>query len=339
MSISRADAALLLRRAGFGATRDRIDLLSSAASWEAAVDAVLDTSGDTPLEWPAHLDGATTMARRVGMTEAWLEHMRTGPAPIVDKLTLFWHGHFATSTDKVSTYQGWDMLQTTRRHAMGSFHDLAQAVAVEPAMLLYLDNHQNRAPGQVNENFARELMELFILGRDTHTQEDVMAMARAWSGHNLDGARERYRFHAERHDHGPKTLFGVTRDWDGPEALTEMLRGRTAPVAARFVAAKLWRFLAGPEPSAQLVDDLAAAFLAADLDIAALVRAVFLRPEMRATATRDGLVRTRSSGSSRPSRPSTCGWATPRPSAGSSRWGTCRSCRRRSRAGAATRRG
>ncbi|MBI2710538.1 MAG: DUF1800 domain-containing protein [Actinobacteria bacterium] len=292
MAIPRADAALLLRRAGFGGTLAEIDDLATAATWADAVERVLDTSAAPPVVPPAELTDPAKDAytRWVACTQWWIERMRTTPAPIVEKLTLFWHGHFASSTDKVPIELLFDQIDLYRQRALGDFHDLAQAMAVHPAMLVYLDNATNVA-GVENENFARELMEMFTMGNHTFGEADVIAMARAWTGHGLDRAGTSYEFHPDRHDAGDKTLFGITRAWNGPETITEIIRGSKRFVSARFIAAELWSFLATPDPSATIVADLAKAFGAARQDLKALVRAIFLHPEFRSPAVRGGLVR------------------------------------------------
>ena len=142
--------------------------------------------------------------------------------------------------------------------ALGDYHALAQAVAVDPWMLHYLDNGVNRSPGRINENFGRELLELFLLGNGNYTEADVVAMARAWTGHNLAADKVTYVFDAAAHDNGNKTLFGITKNWDGPGAITEVLKGVKAVPASRHLVTKLWRYLVGTEPPRRVVDTLAA---------------------------------------------------------------------------------
>jgi uncharacterized protein (DUF1800 family) len=157
-------------------------------------------------------------------------------------------------------------------------------------MLVYLDNESNVA-GKPNENFARELMELFLLGQGEYTETDVVEMARAWTGHGSDDVGETYIWYPGRHDRGQKTIWGITRAWDGPETITEMVRGSKQQACARHIAAKLWAFMAGPAPSAEVLADLAAAFVAGDMEVRALLRAIFLHPEFRSASVRSGLVR------------------------------------------------
>lgn len=300
-TLSRSDAAHLLRRVGFGGSAAEITALTGLER-AVAVERVLDTSANPPT---TDTPGGHTQPEREGeneyelwrdMSQYWLDRMATVPAPVQEKMTLFWHGHFVSEQDKLyDARRLWRQNQTQRSLALGDFEALAQAMAIDPAMLAYLDNAYN-VKGQPQENFARELMELFTLGVDQgYTQADVVEVARAWTGHGLvdpgTDAGRAYRFRAERHDAGSKTIFGITRAWDGPEVISEICRGARRDTMARFIARKVWAFLAHPEPSAALVGRLATAFVAANLEIKALVRAVVLEDEFWSAAARNGLVR------------------------------------------------
>lgn len=287
-----ADAAHLLRRAGFGADAAEVAALSALPTWTHAVDRVLDTSASPPDPIPAAVEDRDDpwYPPWVAGVGHWMDRMATSPTPLVEKMTLFWHGVFTSSTDKMYSRLVFKQVRTYRRLALGDLHDLAQAMAVDPAMLVYLDNETNTV-GNPNENFARELMELFLLGQGHYDEGDVAAMARAWTGHGLDRTTERYSFSPTRHDGGTKTIFGITRRWDGPETITEMVRGSRQEACARFLTAKLWSFLAGPQVAPATLDALAGAFMASGMQVRALVRVIFLHPDFRAPATRTGLLR------------------------------------------------
>lgn len=293
MPITAGDAAHLLRRVGFGAKPAEIMTLAALPTWSDAVDAVLNTSrAPGPLAAPPEMGdpGAQDYWRWVKATQVWVDRMRTTPAPIVEKMALFWHGHFTSSREKVAMPLLWDQLQLYRTLALGDFHELTQRMAVHPAMLIYLDNSTNVARSP-NENFGRELMELYLMGNGTFTEADVVAMSRAWTGHGTNSADTAYEPHPALHDDGQKTLFGITRNWDGPAAITEILRGSQAAVSSRYIAAKLWAYFAGTQATPALVDDLAAAFRGSGLSIRALVRAILMRPEFLSAEVRTGLVR------------------------------------------------
>lgn len=296
MAITKGDAAHLARRTGFGATPERVAALAGAADRNAAVArAMSQANAPTDALSPAispllpSLNGA-----QVDLLQLWwLDRMVCSPTPIVEKMTLFWHGHFATAQDKVADISMlYGQNRTLRRHALGNFHDLAQAVAVDPAMLIYLDNWAN-VKGTVQENFGRELLEAFTIGPSQRTQTDVMAMTRAWTGHGLDGSRRQYRFDAAQHDTTPSSLFGSPRRvWDGPEALTEVLRGARAEASSRFITAKLFSFLAYPvTPEDPTVERLASGFRASGLSIERLVGDILRSEEFWSTTARKALVR------------------------------------------------
>jgi uncharacterized protein (DUF1800 family) len=290
---SPAVVAHLLRRVAFGGTRAEIDELARL-DLAAIAHRLIDPAAARRLPEPPLLrdDKAGWWERYVAMSSAWMERMRTAtPAEaVVEKMTLFWHGHFCSSIDKVNSFPAmWEQNQLFRTAGLGSFHDLARAAAIDPAMLRYLDNDRN-VKGSPNENFARESMELFTLGVGNYSQDDVVAAARAWTGHTYDSAGK-YQFRADRHDMNGKTLFGITQNWNGPDVLTEIVRGSKRDISARFVVTKLWSFLAYPKPEPALVDALAAAYLAANDSIAALLKAMVVRPEFTSPKATGALVR------------------------------------------------
>ncbi len=293
---SSEDIAHLLSRVGFGGTRAEVEALVPL-SWADAVDRVLDTSrapswqGGPSLPAPGtNVSGEAWGQAYSGMVNWWIERARTTPVPVVERMALFWHSHLPSSLDVVDFALLWDQNRLYRRRGLGRLDDLIQPASVHPAMLIYLDNRANVA-GWPNENFARELMELFLLGVGQYTETDVKEAARAWTGHTLDKDTFAYRFRSDWHDHGAKTFLGDTRAWDGPQIVDHLIRGPKQRVVARFIARKLWRHLAYDNPSAALVEELATAFVAGDMRISALLRAILLRPEFRSTTARRGVVR------------------------------------------------
>ncbi len=264
----------------------------------AIVDQLLDFApnpADTP---PASLGSANVddWLQVVHLQQWWLDRMGHVPRPLQEKLTLFWHGHFATSQEKVGSARDmYDQNHLFRTDGLGSFENLVQKMSKQVAMLIYLDNDPNQK-GSPNENFARELMELFTLGVNQYSQDDVVAAAGAWTGHNVDydaQPRRVYRFYSSRHDYSMKTFMGSTQAWDGPQIITRILTIEPQrSIVARFIAKKMWTFFAYPNPSTAILDTLTAAFVGSNLDIATLLRAIFLHPEFYSTTVRQGLVRT-----------------------------------------------
>jgi uncharacterized protein (DUF1800 family) len=221
--------------------------------------------------------------------------MAMHPKPLQEKMTLFWHGHFCSQNEKVGSMPlMWDQHTLFRHRGMANFRQLVHDMSLQPAMLHYLDGAYNYA-GAANENFARELMELFTLGVGNYTQGDIIAGARAWTGYNVDDDdRLAYHYYSDRHDDGNKTFMGVTANWNGPQIIDHLLSTNIAKktIAAKFIAKKLWTFFAYPAPAQSIVDALAQVFLDNDLEIKPVLRALFLRSEFYSTTAKQGLVRT-----------------------------------------------
>ncbi|MGI8757420.1 MAG: DUF1800 domain-containing protein [Acidimicrobiales bacterium] len=289
---TNADVAHLLRRAGFASSPAEVDALGAKASWAAVVDAVLDTSDNPTDHVPAMVSDPNARRRAAWVTAVhhWMDRMIATPTPVVEKVTLFWHGILTSAVPKPPPRLVYQQIQTWRRLGLGDIHDLMQAMAVDPAMLVYLDNGTNVA-AEPNENFARESMELFTMGNHTFSEDDVVSVARAWTGHNFARRTESYQFRPGRHDDGQKTLFGKTRNWDGPAVLTEIVRGSKQRVCARYLAGRIWSAFAYPDPSAALLDSLAASLVDGSMDVKRFLAVVFNRPEFRKASTRTALVR------------------------------------------------
>ena len=294
-----ADPALiahLLRRTEFVARPARVAALAGG-SIAAAVDDVLAFGHNADPQIPAEIvnhDGSNAGAQKATAYHWWLDSMATRPRPFQEKLTLFWHGHFTSEWDMVNrTDHMTRQNQLYRVNAIGNLLPLAQAMAIEPAMLLYLSNGVNvkTAP---NQNFAREFLELFTVGAGNFTEDDVVAVSRAWTGHNYDQATKSYQFRAAKHDTDNKTLFGITRNWDGPDVVNEVLRDNptTRLISARRIAGKMWEYLAHPRPADNLVVELGDIFVANNLEIRPLVAAILNRPEFYSVEAQQGLVRT-----------------------------------------------
>ncbi|GAA4377784.1 DUF1800 domain-containing protein [Hymenobacter koreensis] len=194
------------------------------------------------------------------MNTGWLERMATSPAQFREKLTFFWHGHFAARVRRPDA--ALQLNNTVRRLALGKFSDLLLAVSKEPAMLQFLNNQQNRKQ-RPNENFAREVMELFTIGRGQYTEQDVKEAARAFTGWGYD-AQSQFVFRARQHDDGPKTFMGRTGNFGGEDILRILLERRET---AAFITTKLYRFFVNDVPNAQHIQPLADAFYRSGYDI------------------------------------------------------------------------
>ena len=193
------------------------------------------------------------------------------PRPLEEKMTLFWHGHFATGNNKVRdarmVYQQNEMLRT---HATGNFQDLLLGILRDPAMLVYLDNGEN-IKGHPNENFGRELLELFTLGVGNYTEQDIREGSRAFTGWTNDVLE--FKFDPAQHDFDPKTFLGQTGPFDGGDIIDILLQ---QPAAAEFVVSKLYRFFVREEISAGVKRDLAKTFRDADYEVKTILRRIFM---------------------------------------------------------------
>ena len=291
--VTLSDVMHLHRRAGFGG------LVAGASGWvgHARAEVVASAVPLAPLVTditPAVLrdPSGSNWEQWVAATQAWIDEMVTSAAPIVEKMALFWHGHFVSGNDKIYDMRAmWAQIDLFRRAGTGSFRALAHAVAVTPAMLFYLDNWQSVAAAP-NENFARELLELFLLGTGHYTEDDVVAASRAWTGHTVDAVSRGYVFRPDWHDGGVKTFLGAAAAFDGPDIIDAVFDHPVLRhVCAARIVRKLWLFFASDDPPAAVVDDLVSTFLATDWNVAATLRALFSRDEFYDAAVLHGLAR------------------------------------------------
>ena len=283
-------AAHLLNRAGFGgppaeieklATLDHDKAVSSLLDYEKTPDPTPNPSWDHPEpsrieKFRSDIKNATTpqdaqmlkqqenrlQAQRINELRGWwLNRMATGPRPFLEKMVLFWHGHFATSIEKVrsapnSAYMMWRQNQSFRDYATGNWLDMLKVIGKDPAMLVWLDQAQSRKQ-HPNENFAREVMELFSLGEGHYTEHDVTEAARALTGWSYQPVQQTFIYRPFFHDSGTKTIFGQVGNFDGDDFLTLIVQ---QPQSAKFITAKIWNFFAGQMPSPGLSDALADVF-------------------------------------------------------------------------------
>ena len=288
--------ARMLRRAGFGATGPEVDA-AVTRPWPAYVDAMLGADPDadpgaaaTPMpslgETRPVGKGATPAARKEYnrqlseqqgvLSDWWLRRMVTVGQPAHEKLTLLWHNHFATSAQKVrSSAHMAAQNQKLRTLALGDFRSLAYTMLTDAAMLRWLDGQSNTAKAP-NENLAREFIELFTLGHGNgYTEDDVRNGARALTGW-LIGADGRTSMIPKRHDGGPKTLFGLTSNFDAAEFCDIVL---AQPKSAEHVAGRLWQQLASDDPpSPQALGRIVSAY-GPGRDLRALTRAILTDEE------------------------------------------------------------
>jgi len=303
------DARHLLVRTGFAPTVAQVRALEGRTR-EEAVDALLaQTRSDPIVPSPAWTTGATApediphpgmsaderkvlrqreRARIEELRGWWLAEMRATPSPLTERMTLFWHDHFATSEQKVGDARlMYAQNALFRREALGNFATLLHAVAKDPAMLIWLDGARNRR-GAPNENFAREVMELFTLGEGHYAQSDVAQAARAFTGFGVDRATGQAVFRPRLHDDGVKTILGARGDFDMNGALDVLL---ARPETATFLVDKLWREFVSPQPDAGEVARIAGDFRASHYAIKVALRDLLLSDAFWGARNRGTLVK------------------------------------------------
>ncbi len=218
----------------------------------------------------------------------WGERMVLTERPLQEKLALFWHGHFATGNVKVRDYRKMlQQLELFHARGKGSLRDLLRGVATDPAMLVYLDAGQN-VRGNPNENFAREILELFTLGPGNYTEADIREAARAFTGWTHDPHTLSFVVNADQHDTDPKTFLGHTGNFDGYDIIDLILQ---QPATARFLAGKMYRYFVRDSGGEAVVDALANEYRESDYDTAGLLRTIFLSRDFYAPAAVGSLIK------------------------------------------------
>lgn len=270
---NRVWAMHLLRRAGFGASSSEVDAALTKTPAEVVQDLFAPNRSDSDAEKQAEQLAQNVVAGGdpKQLAAAWTYRLLTTLHPLREKMTLFWHGHFATGADKVQdAAMMWAQNRLLRQHALGSFESLTLDVARDPAMLLYLDSASNRK-AHPNENFARELMELFCLGEGNYTEQDVQQLARCFTGWEIKNRQ--FRKNPYQHDNASKTFLGQTGNFDGEEAIRIVL---AQPAMPFFIVNKLTRYFICDEPSLprELLAPLADEFSSNGLQIGPIVRKI-----------------------------------------------------------------
>ncbi len=270
--------AHLLRRAGFGAR---------PGEWTAY--AKLGVAGTTdallhPERTPDTLDSVlqgisgdyVDFDNIDSVRNWWVYRMAHSQRPLEEKMTLFWHGHFATANYKVDNPRWmWQQNQLFRAHALGNFRTLLQGVSRDPAMLAWLDNGDNKK-GRPNENYGRELQELFTLGiGGGYTETDVKEAARAFTGWRYNRDASAFEFDPNSHDDGVKTFLGETGNFNGDDIIDILVR---QPATARFLCTKLFKFFVHDDPTPQDIAPFTQVYFGSGYDIRATVGAMLKSP-------------------------------------------------------------
>jgi len=309
-ALSYDDARHLLNRTGFGATDAEIRHFAGMSREDAARTLLAQTRTTAvtpppaftaeagPLRYPRGGENASEMEKKQFQQEQvrdglelrgwWLDEMLVTPSPLTERMTLFWHNHFVSSQQKVKlAVLMYRQNVTLRANALGRFGDMLHAIARDPAMVIYLDNAQNRK-GTPNENFAREVMELFTLGEGNYSEQDIKEAARAFTGWSLDRETGQFMFRRFIHDYGAKTVLGKSGNLDGDDVLDILL---AKAETAQFVTRKLWREFVSPDPDEAEVKRIAARFRDSRYDIKVALQALLTSESFYAAENRGVLVK------------------------------------------------
>ncbi|MDG2014004.1 MAG: DUF1800 domain-containing protein [Pirellulaceae bacterium] len=258
-------AAHLLRRAEFGTPIRELEVCVKAG-YSKTVDRVFSVAPSVAFDQSMQsMEKALSSSQDPRQLAVWwLLRMVQTPCQLLEKTTLFWHGHFATSADKVLNSRAMlRQIEWLRAHALGHFEPMVQGISQDVAMLIYLDSEENRKT-RPNENYARELMELFCLGPGNYSEKDIKELARCFTGWEI--RRGNFRFNQHQHDHAEKILLGQRGNFTGEQAIHVVL---DQPSTAGFIARKLVRFfvLDDRELSDELIQPLADQLRENDFDI------------------------------------------------------------------------
>lgn len=274
--------AHLLRRTGFTATQAEVDKVK-----QKTIPQIVDDLLNRQVVQPAPPGPIGKSDRLLPLNLWWLGVMSKTDNPLLEKMTLFWHGHFTTSIRKTSwPEQAVAQIHLLRKHALGDFRQLVADISIENSMLMWLDNHTNikQAP---NENYARELLELFTLGIGQYTEQDVKETARALTGWKVNRNSTMGTLNKSLVDTGQKTILGKTAAFDLTSTVTHIVSHRAC---ALFITRKLWLAFAGPKPPEATIQRLADVFRASQYSIKALMKALLTAEEFYAEANHRALI-------------------------------------------------
>ncbi len=306
--------AHLMRRAGFGATRAELEKLAEVG-FENLVDELLDDTRSDQIEDDLvsryHSDHTAGMGQG-GMTANWLYRMVNSQHPLEEKVALFWHGVFATGYAKSA--QGrvlMDQWRMFREHGMGNFKNLLIELSKDPSMILWLDNHDNHK-GAINENYGRELLELFSMGAGNYSEDDIKACAQAFTGWTISNSEYmairanndslwpygrlnlNFEYKSDDHDSSEITFLGETGSFGGEDIIDIICKQEAT---GRFLARQMYSFFVADEPpssqwaytpprDAEAIEVLVEAYFSSGYDIRFVLKTLFKSEFFRSSETR-----------------------------------------------------
>lgn len=300
-----AEARHLVSRTGFGPEWNSIQRLVNKPMPQ-AVDLILKQRNSNPphpphmTEWSKLVSLRNNMRQKKmimhisktegkGIQQWWVKHLLTTSAPFVERMTLFWHNFFpSTITKTLSVKLLHQQNLMLRKHALGNFKTLLHEVAKDPAMLVYLDGYESDKD-EPNENFAREVLEIFTVGRGQHQQHDIREAAKAFTGWRIDDRSGRFVNKGELHSQGQKTILGQKGNFNGDQALDIMLKHPRTPVR---LAERLWaEFINVSRPNPNVVQQWAHKFVHSNYNIASLLKVILTSNEFWAESNRGALIK------------------------------------------------
>ena len=307
-----AEANHLLSRAGFAVSNSELSAWATLSRQQAVEKLLQNSANDTtpppawvnePINRPTKLDKmegnreaqkAFQKLQREHHTELsawWLNEMLNTSSPLNERMTLFWHNHFVSGQKKVNvTKLLYIQNQLFRKQALGNFGTMLHAVSKDAAMLVYLDSASNRK-NSPNENFAREVMELFTLGVGNYTESDIKEVARAFTGWSVDKDTGEFVVRKNQHDYGQKTILGKTGNFDGDDVLDILL---AQPQTAEFIVTKMWRELVNAEVSAAdkaTILKIATDFRLSQYEIKTALKGILLSDAFYAAENRGAIIK------------------------------------------------
>ena len=283
--------AHLYRRAGFGATRDELEA-AVARGYEAVVEELLhpERQPDLDLDLIYRFYPDMKEEREIDLTQAyWVYRMINSSRQLEEKMALFWHSLFATAFNKANHAQMVHrQVNMFRQHCLGNFRTLLVELSKDPAMIFWLDNQENTKDVH-NENYGRELLELFAMGIGNYTEDDVKECARAFTGWSIKNLLNigpygrnvwEFEFRPEEHDFQEKTFLGHKGNFDGADIINIVV---PHPATAQFIARRLYLFFVSDKPDEAAIEELARVFQESDADIRTVMRALLLSDAFRSS--------------------------------------------------------
>ncbi|MEM7181897.1 MAG: DUF1800 domain-containing protein [Spirochaetota bacterium] len=284
-SMSFEEARHLLSRTSFGIRETEVRKLMRY-DYEAGVDFLLKNTYSTSKTklslLKAKKQRKIRKTNRMRLQAFFYKELIETPSPLTEKMVLFWHNHFVSSLAKVKPEYMYKQNQLFRQYALGNFRELLLHIPRDPAMIVYLDLNSNRE-GNANENFARELLELFTLGEGKYTETDIKEAARAFTGYSINHREGTFRFVKRKHDMGKKTFMGLTRRFTGEDIITDVLLEKRGKEIAYFITRKLWLEFVSKKVKEARVKQLGKLFYRQGFEIKPLLKAILMSSEFRSS--------------------------------------------------------